>query len=183
MVLAGTGRLDRLDLRTGKLAAVGQIASGDLKGATSIYAFHDSENLYVAVNRPIKGSYYSVNLHSIRVNGPLLAFSRAAVGGPPRWRKQVDGLNLVLDKLEHAPLLLLASRQYLREGNLRYYLLKLQALDKRTGEVRASLETPSNYWSFNGLRLNLAEKYLELGSYNQRIRLNVGGQQRASVKP
>jgi len=79
--------------------------------------------------------------------------------------------------------LLLASRQYLREGNLRYYLLKLQALDKRTGEVRASLETPSNYWSFNGLRLNLAEKYLELGSYNQRIRLNVGGQQRASVKP
>ena len=183
VLLAGTGRLDRLDLKTGKLAAVGQIATGDLKGATSIYAFHDSENLYVAVNRPIKGSYYSVNLHSIRVNGPLLAFSRAAAGGPPRWRKQVDGLNLVLDKLEHAPLLLLASRQYLREGNLRYYLLKLQALDKRTGQVRASLETPSNYWSFNGLTLNLAEKYLELGSYNQRIRLNVGGQQRASVKP
>ena len=183
VLLAGTGRLDRLDLRTGKLAAVGQIATGDLKGATSIYAFHDSENLYVAVNRPIKGSFYSVNLHSIRVNGPLLAFSRDAAGGAPRWRKQVDGLNLVLDKLEHAPLLLLASRQYLREGNLRYYLLKLQALDKRTGQVRASLETPSNYWSFNGLRLNLAEKYLELGSYNQRIRLNVGGQQRASVKP
>ncbi len=183
VLLAATGRLDRLDLRTGKLAAVGQIAPGDLKGATSIYAFHDSENLYVAVNRPIKGSFYSINLHSIRVNGPLLAFSHAAVGGAPRWRKQVDGLNLVLDKLEHAPLLLLASRQYLREGNLRYYLLKLQALDKRTGQIRASLETPSNYWSFNGLRLNLAERYLELGSYNQRIRLNVGGQQRASAKP
>ena len=183
VMLSAAGQLERLDLRTGKRSSVGRIAPADLKGATNLYAFQDSENLYVAVSRPIKGSYYSVNLHAIRVNGPLLAFSHDASGGPPRWRSQVEGLNLVLEKLEHSPLLLLASREYKREGNLRYYLLKLQALDKRTGQACASLETPSNYWSFNGLRLNLAERYLELGSYNQRIRLVVGGQQRASAKP
>ena len=151
--------------------------------ATNLYAFQDAVNLYVAVNKPIKGSYYSVNLHSIRINGALMAFSLGASKGPPRWRQPVASLNLILEKLEHSPLLLLASREYKREGNLRYYLLKLQALDKLTGEARAKLETPSNYWSFNGLRLNLAERYLELGSYNQRIRLVAGSQQRASAKP
>ena len=183
VLLDGSGRLGRLDLSTGTLAPVGQVAASDLKGSSNIFAFQDAENLYVAVNKPLQGSYYSVNMHSIRVNGPLLAFARTAQGGAPRWRQQVDGLNLVLEKLEHSPLLLLASRQYMREGNLRYYLLKLRALDKVTGQARAKLETPSNYWSFNGLRLNLAERYLELGSYNQRIRLVVGGQQRASAKP
>ena len=183
VLLESNGRLGRLDLSTGKLSPVGQIATSDLKGASNIYAFQDALNLYVAVNKPLKGSYYSVNMHSIRVNGPLLAFARNASGGPPRWRQRVEGLNLVLEKLEHSPLLLLASRQYMREGNLRYYMLKLHALDKLTGQVRAKLETPSNYWSFNGLRLNLAERYLELGSYNQRIRLVAGSQQRASAKP
>ena len=183
LLLTGAGQVERLDLRTGKRSAVGRVAPADLKGATNVYAFQDTENLYVAVNKPTKGSYYSVNLAAIRVNGPLVAFSQEATGGPPRWRKTVQGLNLVLDKLEHSPLLLLASREYKREGNLRYYLLRLQALDKQTGEARASLETPSNYWSFNGLKLNLAERYLELGSYNQRIRLVVGRQQPASVKP
>ncbi len=183
VLLDGSGRLGRLDLSTGTLAPVGQVAASDLKGSSNVFAFQDAENLYVAVNKPLQGSYYSVNMHSIRVNGPLLAFARTAQGGAPRWRQQVDGLNLVLEKLEHSPLLLLASRQYMREGNLRYYLLKLRALDKVTGQARAKLETPSNYWSFNGLRLNLAERYLELGSYNQRIRLVVGGQQRASAKP
>jgi len=183
VLLESNGRLGRLDLSTGKLSPVGQIATSDLKGASNIYAFQDALNLYVAVNKPLKGSYYSVNMHSIRVNGPLLAFARNASGGPPRWRQRVEGLNLVLEKLEHSPLLLLASRQYMREGKLRYYMLKLHALDKLTGQVRAKLETPSNYWSFNGLRLNLAERYLELGSYNQRIRLVAGSQQRASAKP
>ena len=183
VLLEGNGRLGRLDLATGKLLPVGQVAPSDLKGASNLYAFQDAENLYVAVNKPLSGSYYSVNMHSIRVNGSLLAFSRTASGGPPRWRQRVDGLNLLLEKLEYSPLLLLASRQFMREGNLRYYMLKLQALDKVTGQARATLETPSNYWSFNGLRLNLAERYLELGSYNQRIRLVAGGQQRASAKP
>ena len=183
VILDPAGQLSRLDLNSGKRTGVGQVSPADMKGATSLYAFQDAVNLYVAVNKPIQGSYYSVNLHSIRINGALLAFSLRASKGPPRWRHLVSDLNLVLEKLEHSPLLLLASRQYKREGNLRYYLLKLEALDKVTGESRVSLETPSNYWSFNGLRLNLAERYLELGSYNQRIRLVVGGQQRATAKP
>ncbi|MFP6702021.1 MAG: hypothetical protein VB861_09775, partial [Planctomycetaceae bacterium] len=183
VILDPAGQLSRLDLNSGKRTGVGQVSPADIKGATNLYAFQDAVNLYVAVNKPIQGSYYSVNLHSIRINGALLAFSLGESKGPPRWRQPVAGLNLVLEKLEHSPLLLLASREYKREGNLRYYLLKLQALDKVTGEARVSLETPSNYWSFNGLRLNLAERYLELGSYNQRIRLVVGGQQRATAKP
>jgi hypothetical protein len=80
-------------------------------------------------------------------------------------------------------LLVLASREYKREGALRYYLLRLAAVDKRTGQDRVSMETPSNYWSFNGLRLNLAERYLELGSYNQRIRLVAAGKERVSIEP
>jgi hypothetical protein len=84
VLLESNGRLGRLDLSTGKLSPVGQIATSDLKGASNIYAFQDALNLYVAVNKPLKGSYYSVNMHSIRVNGPLLAFARNASGGPPR---------------------------------------------------------------------------------------------------
>ena len=182
-LLGGDGTLNRLDLDTGESVAVGRVPPADLKGAQGVYVFTDSENLYVAVNKPIQGSYYSVNLHSIRVNGPLLAFARGAAEGPPRWRTQISGMNLVLDKIEHSPLMLMVSRQYKREGNLRYYLMRLKAIDKETGQSLASLETPSNYWSFNGLKLNLAERYIELGSYNQRLRLTVGGGQRAAADP
>ncbi|MBQ18206.1 MAG: hypothetical protein CMJ65_13905 [Planctomycetaceae bacterium] len=183
VMLADQGQFDILDLRTGQVTTVGRLTPADMKGSSSFYAFEDSENLYVAVNKPLKGTYYSINLHSVRVNGVLCAFDRQAAGVAPRWRKEVKGMNLILDKSRHAPLLVLASREYKREGALRYYLLRLAAVDKRTGQDRVSMETPSNYWSFNGLRLNLAERYLELGSYNQRIRLVAAGKERVSIEP
>lgn len=183
VMLADNGQLDLLDLRTGQVTTVGRVTPADMTGATSFYAFEDATNLYLVVNKPHKGTYYSINLYSIRVNGLLCAFNRQVVGDAPRWRKKIRGMNLILDKSRHAPLLVLASREYKREGALRYYLLRLAAIDKQTGQDRVSMQTPSNYWSFNGLRLNLAERYLELGSYNQRIRLVADGAERVSAEP
>ena len=175
--LGSDGQLALIDLDIGTLDPLGSVKPEDLKGRTSVYAVADLDHVYLVLNKPRQGSYYSINLSSVRVNGMICAFARRPA--PPQktrlvWKHEFSGQNLILEKFQHTPLLLLVAKDYKRQDNLRYYLLKLAVLDKQTGKVRVQFKRPSNYWSFRGLRLNLAERYLELTSYNQRIRLVAG---------
>lgn len=175
--LGPSGQLELIDLDGGTRASLGGVKPEDLKGRTSLYAVADLDHVYLVLNKPRQGSYYSINLSSVRVNGMICSFARRPT--PPRearleWKHEFSGQNLILEKFQHTPLLLLVAKDYKRQDNLRYYLLKLAVVDKKTGKVRVKFERPSNYWSFRGLRLNLAERYLELSSYNQRIRLVAG---------
>ena len=168
-VLRADGTFELLDLASGHRRTIGELNPDDMKDRTTTYAFADFSTVYLVLNRRFQGSYYSINLSSVRVHGLICAFDRAT--GQERWRKELEQQNLVLDKLDHAPVVMLASRTYKRQDNLRYYILKLVAFDKHTGRQLANLETSSNYWSFRGLRLNLAERFIEFTAYNRRIRL------------
>ena len=179
-VLKSDGALELIDLQTGAVKPIGTVDSSDLKSKTELYTVADDGRVYLFVNRKRSGShYYSSGLPSVRVNGLALAFDRST--GKQLWRQEVSGQNLILEQLDNLPILIFSARKYVRKGGAGYTLWSLTALDKRTGRKLIDVETPTNS-SFRWLDVNMVARYVDLRSYNERLRLTAVDRKSASAE-
>lgn len=169
-----TGSFQSLDLRTGEIQTLGSVSTDDLKNRTEMFAVADFDNVYLIVNSPLRQNnvMYSESMPLVRVNGILFAFPR---GGSKPWQTKIDGQGLILDRLDHSPLLVLTARKSNPRGNVPIMSRSVIALDKFTGEKVLDETTPLNT-DFRSLLISLPGKYVELRSYNERLRFSPANQ-------
>ncbi len=178
-VLKPNGALQLVDLQTGTVESIGNVDKSDLKSKTELYTVADEGHVYLFVNRKRSGSYYSSSLPSVRVNGLVIALDRST--GKQLWRQEVSEQNLVLEQLNNLPILVFFARKYIRKGKIGYSLSNLLALDKQSGRKLIDTKAPANS-SFRWLDVNMVARYVELRSYNQRLRLTAVDRKSASTK-
>lgn len=167
-VLERSGEFRLLELEGGRLRSLGAISQDEFNAKSEAFAFADYENIYLVVNQQRGTGHYSEALPSLAVNGKIHAFDARL--GKERWMQSVSGQDLVLERLEHSPVLVFSTRKFEGKGNLNYWNQSLAVLDKQSGRKLLSTTTPSQA-GFQTLSVNLAERYVELRSYNERIRL------------
>lgn len=168
-----------LDMESGKLSELGKLESDEAKSRSGMYVVADHDNVYVIANKSRRsGSYYSLGLPFVRVNGAVIAFDR--VNGKRLWKQTVENQNLVRSQFEHSPVMTFAMRTYVRKGALNYWTLSVVALDKSSGRKLVESKSPFNS-SFRSVDVNLADRYIELRSYNDRFRLVAVDRKEAKV--
>jgi len=174
--------LKLVDLQNGKSRRIGEaISKSDLKSKSELFAIADQHNLYFIVNRRDRESYYySDGIAPLHVNGLVFAFDRKT--GRQLWKQKVQNQNLVRQQFNHSPMLVFAARKYVQKP-FAYSTLSLLVLDKQTGRRLVERTAPSNSYSdYHNLSLNMDERYIELRSYNQRIRFIATDRQTAAAK-
>ena len=124
-------------------------------------------------------NYYNEQLPYVRINGTVAAFELAT--GQPRWKQQVLGQNLLLERLEFSPVLLFVSRKFENKGQMNFWSMHLVALDKATG-VRKLDEKSAQQPGFRSLTINARDRFIELRGWNDRLRL-YPSEQAAVVTP
>jgi outer membrane protein assembly factor BamB len=163
------GKFQLLEMRTGKLSLLTTIPTAEWKSKSDTYAFADYDNIYLAVNRSQSGaSFYADGLLSLRLNGTLRAFDPQT--RTERWSQKVAAQNLIYDRLDHCPILVCASRNLLRRDGLNTWAFGIVALEKQTGRklLESTFPTQTGFQSF---AVNVLENYVELRSYQERLRL------------
>jgi outer membrane protein assembly factor BamB len=172
LAVSATGEMERVDLETGerqKFAEnypVSQLRSGDT------FAVTDRERLYLI--RSSTHHQYSVQFpenfqRSLNVGGRITAYNLR--DGKVAWtNSRIPSQNLVLDFMNHSPVLIFAGRQIVKSGEFGHWSFNLLVLDKRTGKDILKVVDPSAS-TLKTLEVNMAEKYIELRSLNQRLRL------------
>ncbi|MFN7804812.1 MAG: PQQ-binding-like beta-propeller repeat protein [Planctomycetaceae bacterium] len=163
-----TATLGVLDLADGSRQTL-DVSEIDIKAKNELFVFTDREQIYLVVNRP--GSiqnYYNEQLPYVRINGTVAAFELAT--GQPRWKQQVLGQNLLLERLEFSPVLLFVSRKFENKGQMNFWSMHLVALDKATG-VRKLDEKSAQQPGFRSLTINARDRFIELRGWNDRLRL------------
>ena len=174
-----TATLGILDLADGTRQTL-DVSEIDIKAKNELFVFTDREQIYLVVNRP--GSiqnYYNEQLPYVRINGTVAAFDLAT--GQARWKQQVLGQNLLLERLEFSPVLLFVSRKFENKGQMNFWSMHLVALDKATG-VRKLDEKSAQQPGFRSLTINAHDRYIELRGWNDRLRL-YPSEQAAVVTP
>lgn len=168
-VLKPTGEFELLDLETGKVQKFTSIPKTETKSTVERYAVSDVDNVYLILNKS-RPSISSQQIPTLRVNGVVYVFDRKT--GRQRWKQPISQQQLVLQFLKDSPILLFVARSYQRQGRFSYSSLRLSAFDKQTGRRLADVQTASSSsWQLRGLNLNMADRYVELHSYNERLRL------------
>ncbi|MFN0053060.1 MAG: PQQ-binding-like beta-propeller repeat protein [Planctomycetales bacterium] len=162
------GRLQSLDLRTGRLRLLGRLTPDEMKGRTELYAFADGHNVYLQINKGMNQNFYSQEVPFLRAHGALVAFD--PVQGKRRWKQTVSQQSLLLERMESSPFLMFASRKFENKGKLQYWSLHLIAIDKLTGLKLLDEQQPSQQ-GFRSVQVNAADRFVELRGYNDRIRL------------
>jgi outer membrane protein assembly factor BamB len=172
LAVSSGGELEFVDLQSGErrtLAGtypVSQLRSGET------FAVTDRERLYLI--RSSQRRSYAVQFpegfqRSLNVGGRITAFNLR--DGKVAWtNSRIPSQNLVLDFLADSPVLIFAGRQLVRNGEFGHWSFNLLVLDKRTGHEVLKTTDPSAS-NFKTLEVNMAEKYIELRSFNQRLRL------------
>jgi hypothetical protein len=136
-----------------------------------MHAVADGENVYVLLDHLKRGEYPHINAPAVRINGSVCALRRDGTG--LAWQHEVPNQCLLLSQLQHAPVLVFLSYRSVPLPKLQsaYTKLELLALEKTTGQVVADLKQPSNGGAYYLLRFNLAGRYFEVRSHNERIRV------------
>ena len=173
-----TSALTVIDLVDGSRQSF-EVADIEIKAKNELFVFSDREQLYLVVNRPgAVQNYYNEQLPYVRINGTVATFDLAS--GQPRWKQQVLGQNLLLERLEFSPVLLFVSRKFENKGQMNFWSMHLVALDKRTG-TRKLDEKSAQQPGFRSLTINARDRYIELRGWNDRLRLYPSDQ--AAVAP
>lgn len=169
------GTLATLDLDSRETQTLGTLKPADLSGLNQRrYLVSDNERLFLVVSGG-QTNFYGNELTTIPVNGTIFAFDRRA--GGELWRQKVDNQGLVLNHFDASPGLLFSTRKYELRGKVHVQVHRMMLLDKKTGRKLFEDEFTNQYSGFR-LNLNLAERYIELVTYNDRLRL-VGSEQSA----
>jgi outer membrane protein assembly factor BamB len=170
--LTPSHQLELVNLDSGKLQTISDpIPEADLKSRGQLYVLSDQRNIYLAINkrRSRNNNYYGGSqLPSLQLNGPLIAFDIRS--GQLLWKQDVRSQQLVYQQLRISPVLLFSKRSYERKNNLNYWKMELLAIDKKSGRRLLDAPMPMNN-EFTSMNINLPDRYIELRSYNEIIRL------------
>ncbi|MDA1016956.1 MAG: PQQ-binding-like beta-propeller repeat protein [Planctomycetota bacterium] len=159
----------RIDLTTVRMEDGKKVSviADDAKKHTP-HAIVDRDNLYlIFYERKNRNVYWGDSLRTMRVNGTFHAFDRRS--GQHLWTQKVEDQNLVLQEFEHNPLITFILRKQEKVANRTYYMTYMMALDKRTGKRVASRKSNQTS-SMQSVRINMADRYVDLQSYNFRFR-------------
>ncbi|MGH7200978.1 MAG: PQQ-binding-like beta-propeller repeat protein, partial [Planctomycetaceae bacterium] len=170
--LSPDGALELVDLRSGAATDLGTLTEDDLKSKVQSFVLLDRNYAYLIVNRSggNGGRFHSTNLPVLQVNGGVLAFDRTS--GRRLWSQDVRNHHLLWQHATASPVMLFAANGNVRKGDSYYGELRLLAIDRRTGETLLDDSYHSQYSSsLRWLDVNLRDRYIELRTYNQRIRL------------
>ena len=178
-VLTGDGEFQFVDLYTGKMNSFPQIPTKTFKKYRSFHVLSDPASIYLIMNRSSQNIssnrfyFNSGTLSSIAVQGTMIAYDRKT--STIRWKQAIKQASLLTDQFQHSPLLVFSSQKYERVQGLGfgYAQQALLAIDKKTGKKLYDHSFPTNYGTLQQLRINLRDRYVELKSYNERIRLQV----------
>jgi outer membrane protein assembly factor BamB len=164
------GRLSMVDIESGAQLQIADSLPGlAADGTTELYVLQDDRNVYFAVcNRGEHGRYEFGDMASVPVSGPMYAFDR--ITAAQLWKVDVEGQHLIYERLRTSPVLVFAQREYRQKGDMHQGWVDLMCLNKSTGQKLVETELPMNS-TFQSLSVNLREGYVELGSYDQRLRL------------
>lgn len=163
------GKFSLLNLASGAVQNLGEISADDLKARQEVIALADNVNVYLIINRSGNQNYYSEQVPFVRANGAIFAFDPRA--GKLRWKQAVTGQNLVLERIDFSPFLLFATRKYEQKGNAPVWSLAVLAVDKTNGTKLLDVASPSQQPGFRSVTINAAERFVELRTYNERVRL------------
>jgi outer membrane protein assembly factor BamB len=167
------GRISTIDLGEGTRSEIGTLPPKVLREHVQLAILGDHERVYVATSfhSGERISYFSIP--SVRVNGEVYAFAR---DGKSNWRHSGKGLFLVVSQFDRLPAVILGEFQTEERkvaNNELFFLqsVEIVALDKSTGRelVRWSGATTGNCPSF--LTIDPANRWVDLLSYNERLRL------------
>jgi outer membrane protein assembly factor BamB len=171
-LLEPDGKFAILDLHTGARRDLAKLSADQLKGRSEVYVLADNVNFYLVinVNKLQNNNYYSEQVPFLRANGLVLAFDQST--GRERWKESVQSQNLMLERLTFSPYLVFASRKYEepRKGRQQIWSLHLLVLDKLSGRKLLD-EKSSAQPGFRSVTVSAADRYVELRSYNERVRL------------
>jgi hypothetical protein len=169
--LAPDGTLATLDLDTHESRTIAKLPASDLSGNQRKYLVADHDRLFltVASNTRTATYYYGTEFASLPVNGTLFAFDRHA--GGELWQQKLDNQSLVLNHFESSPVLFFSNRKFERRGQVHVQVQQLLLLDKKTGRKLYDAELANQYTGYRALNLNLADREIELLTYNERLRL------------
>jgi outer membrane protein assembly factor BamB len=162
------GKFGLIDLQTGQRKSLATIPAEDWNPRTESFVVADHTNLFLLLNKDPPTSSFSDQVPFIRASGAILAFDLES--GKQRWKQVVQHQNLLLERLSASPFLLFSNREYKTKGRLPMWSLHLEALDKLTG-ARLLDEKTISQPGFRSITVSAAERYVELRSYNERLRL------------
>jgi outer membrane protein assembly factor BamB len=181
LVLDDSAACHLLNLDSGDVTPLGNVPADLVKRNSQIHAVADAESIYVLVDHLKNSQFSHVNPPAVRINGTVFALPRDGRG--LAWQKQVENQNLLLAQFGHSPLMVFLSYRHVPLEKLQtaYMKLELLALDKKSGRVVAQSDQVSNGGGYYQLRLNLAERYFEIRSHNERIRIQATGRATAQA--
>jgi len=175
LAVSAAGELEIVDLQSGERSTLADPYPAAQLRAGDTFAVTDRERLYMIKSSQRRS--YAVQFpegfqRSLNVGGRITAFNLR--DGKIAWtNSHIPSHNLVLDFLADSPVLTFAGRQLVRSGAAQefgHWSFNLLVLDKRTGHEVLKATDPSAS-NFKTLEVNMAEKYIELRSFNQRLRL------------
>ncbi|HLJ11092.1 MAG TPA: hypothetical protein VKU82_07880, partial [Planctomycetaceae bacterium] len=157
-----------VDLETGERQTLGTLGADELKGRTEAYALSDSINVYLLINKGANQNYYSEQVPFVRASGLVMAFD--PVAKRQRWKQTVQVQNLMLERLAFSPFLVFSSRKYEQKGKVHFWSLHLLAIDKLSG-AKLLDEKSAAQPGFRSVTVSAVDRFVELRSYNERVRL------------
>jgi len=172
LAVSASGELEIVNLLTGEPRKLQKTYSPDLLRLGDTFAITDHERLYLIQSRQHRS--YAVQFpesfqRSLNVGNHITAYNLRT--GACDWsNSHIPAHNLVLDFLSDSPVLLFAGRQLIKNGEFSHWSFNMLVLDKRTGREMLKAIDPAAS-NFKTLEVNMAEKYIELRSFNQRLRL------------
>ncbi|MBS0265352.1 MAG: PQQ-binding-like beta-propeller repeat protein [Planctomycetes bacterium] len=167
-ILTPDGTFTLLDLQTGSSQPLAQIPADEFNPRTNAFVVADRESLFLLLNKNPITHNSTDQIPFLRANGTMLSFDLRT--GKQRWKQPVQGKNLLLERLASSPFLLFSQSEFRQKGKVPVWTLNLLAIDKLTGTKLLDLKTVAQP-GFRALIVNAAERYVELRSFSERLRL------------
>jgi hypothetical protein len=162
------GQLQLCDLETGSVRPCGNIPVLALRSNHQIFAIPTYDQLLVVTHRDDKfpNDRFPDTFPGVRVSGTVYAFD--FVTGQEKWKQPVAGLHLILDHLDHSPIVLCLARTFEQQGSS--WKLSLLAIDRQHGQIvhQSDSQVQAN---FHQMSVNMQDGFVELKTYNDRLRL------------
>ena len=183
LAVSATGEIERVDLADGDVLKFKEkYPAQALRSSADIFAIADRDRVYLmrspSRHRPLE--YPEGFRSSLTVGGKIFAFDTRE--GKLLWQQDVSPHSLVLDSVHDSPMLTFVWRTLVSNREFGHWSVHILVIDKRTGRQVLSTSDLSAS-NFRTLELNMAERYIELRSYNQRVRLIAVNRSKATAKP
>lgn len=167
LALRNGSELAWINLQTGQFEPFTTIKQLTASRSTRVVAVADLQHLYVfAADRNSYQSFHS-EIRTIPVSGDVYCLNLD--NGELNWKSNVDAQNLVVTEFDTNPVLLLTGTHYERRAKISLYNLRLTAINKQTGKTWIDYKLPTS--GFQGFAIDLPERFIEVRTYNSRIRL------------